>query len=214
MSPPSTLTRVNLLTGMSDGLMLPFMCCIVASFYTTDKSLVGLAGLTSAVLGAVLFGLARYMGENEEIAHHHPQMSAKDRARESELLARIGIDPALIQEMEARMAKEQEEWLQEVEEHNMGWDKPDSHRSRRAAYETGCGFFIGGVITCLPTLFWQLSPLIQSIPVIVALLLFVVFALLKRKLLQAASGFKVWAYPMRGLTLILLIYLLSQLLQG
>src|SRR5690606_38777913 len=90
MSSPSTLTRVNVLTGMSDGLMLPFMCCIVASFFTTDKITIALTGLASALLGATLFGLARYMGENEEIAHHHPQRSADDRARESELLARIG----------------------------------------------------------------------------------------------------------------------------
>jgi VIT1/CCC1 family predicted Fe2+/Mn2+ transporter len=199
---------------MSDGLMLPFMCCIVASFFTTDKITIALTGLASALLGATLFGLARYMGENEEIAHHHPQRSADDRARESELLARIGIDPALIEEMEARMVKEQEDWLQEVEEHNMGWNKPDSHRSRRAACETGLGFFTGGVLTCLPTLFWQLSPLLQSFPVLLAMLLFVVFALLKRKLLLAAPGFKVWAYPLRGLTLMLLIYFLFRLLQG
>jgi|GEM_PF-2005937 len=163
--PAPSLLPVNFVTGISDGLLLPLAACIVAfPFVTATPYLCALAGICLALPGACVFGLARFLGEQEEIHHHHPGLAATEAITESRRMEAIGIDRELTAEMQARMHAERMQWLREMQEHGMGWDKPDKARAGRAALHTAAGFMAGGVLVSLP--FFYIQPSLRSVPAV------------------------------------------------
>lgn len=142
----SSLFPVNFITGTSDGLLLPAAACIIALPLRSGIAVIPFyAGLGISVAGAVVFGLARYFGEKEEISHHHPGLAAEEAAKELALLEAIGIAPELIDDMKPEMEAERMQWLREIKEHEMGWEEPDGKRARQSGIHTGLGFLAGGL---------------------------------------------------------------------
>lgn len=145
------LTLVNLTTGMSDGLVLPFIVCVVAtSFWPEDVARSLLAGTVAALAGALVFGIARARGERQEIQHHHPGLAAQEADEEAALMNAIGIDPVLTQHMQHQMEEERKLWLSEIAENEMDWETYVPGRALRSGLETGSGFLAGGLlVSCI-----------------------------------------------------------------
>jgi VIT1/CCC1 family predicted Fe2+/Mn2+ transporter len=141
----SSLSHVNFITGMSDGLLLPYGVCLVlmplfaASF---EKSMA--IGFVCLTIGAVVFGWARFSGEKNEIHHNHPALAAEDAEKEKELMLQIGIEEKLTDDMQAQMTAERALWLKEITENKMGWEKADNKRAFKSALQTAFGFLLGG----------------------------------------------------------------------
>lgn len=181
---PTEFTRTNLfvlncLTGISDGLVLPFIGCIIVYPFSREPGILFFTGAVIAFIGAVVFGLARYFGELEEIDHNHPQLALKDAEREEALMRHIGIADELTEDMKTRMAAERSLWLAEVQEHEMGWDKPDKKRAFAGAVHTGTGFLMGGLLACSPIYLLFVREDLYYLPVIIMLLLLMAFDWLK-----------------------------------
>ena len=85
MSPQSqtrSLFLINVITGISDGLVLPLAACIIAlPFFTGQSLMTAGTGVVLALLGALVFGWARYAGEQEEIHHKHPELGLEEAER-------------------------------------------------------------------------------------------------------------------------------------
>jgi VIT1/CCC1 family predicted Fe2+/Mn2+ transporter len=181
----NNLSLINFTTGISDGLILPFVSCIIASvhFIHTPWKLFGI-GFVIALAGALVFGLARFFGEREEIKHNHPQMAAAEAKKEAELMSAIGIDKELTLDMQMQMEQERALWLKEVQENDMGWEQYDSKRAIRSGLQTGLGFLAGGILVCLPFAFIQGEIMSFIIPCIFYLVLLFAFGWLKGKLIH------------------------------
>lgn len=177
------LSLVNFTTGISDGLILPFACSIIAFAHLghTPWKLFGL-GFLVASAGALVFGLARFWGEREEIKHNHPEMAAEETREEIALMNAIGIAEELTLEMQVQMGKEREQWLKEIKENGMGWEQFDNNRARKSGLQTGLGFLTGGILVCIPFAFIQEELLCLTVPCIFYLGLLFLFGWLKGKL--------------------------------
>lgn len=181
-----SLSIINFITGSSDGLKLPLAACIIliALFPGQPLHLVLGAGILVALAGAVVFGLARFLGEREEISHRHPDLAAAEEAKEEAMMAAIDIDPGLTKSMMAGMAQEKQLWLKEIRENNMGWEDYDPGRAGRSGLHTALGFFCGGCIHCC--LFLYLYGVAQ-LPVMAGIssaIVFFAFGAVKARILQ------------------------------
>jgi len=178
--PKSSLSLVNFITGMSDGMLMPYgICLVLMPLFAVSFSHILLVASIVLILGALVFGWARYSGEKTEIEHHHPQLASEEAAKEKELMLAIGIDRILTDDMQSQMEEERNLWLREVLENEMGWERKDNFRALKSALETASGFFIGGAFIFI-ALFISLHVWRQPFWFIVlALLLVVVFGMFK-----------------------------------
>ncbi len=145
-----SLFAINFITGLSDGLSLSFAACIIAMpFCMANLWLTAWAGTGVALIGAIAFGMARFLGEKEEISHRHPELALEEADEEIALMQAIGIDPGLTQDMKAQMESERALWLKEIQEHELGWESYDSSRARKSGWQTAAGFLLGGVLVSL-----------------------------------------------------------------
>ncbi|WP_118974390.1 VIT1/CCC1 transporter family protein [Taibaiella koreensis] len=145
----SSLFLVNVTTGMSDGMQLSFTVVVAAQLLTQSVAGTLYAGIGAALLGALAFGLARMLGEKEEINHHHPGLGIAEAEEELSLMHTIGIDPQLTADVKDKMAEEREQWLREIQEHGLGWETYDAGRARNSGLQTAGGFLCGGLLVSL-----------------------------------------------------------------
>jgi VIT1/CCC1 family predicted Fe2+/Mn2+ transporter len=147
----SSLPTINFFTGASDGILLPFWLCIVLFAVFQDRiSVILFIGLLLSFIGAVIFGLARALGEKNEIRHHHPQLSILEGEKEQGLLQHIGIETSLRMDMKVKMEEEKALWLKEIKENNLGWEKESPERAAIAGFQTAVGFLAGACLMLLP----------------------------------------------------------------
>jgi VIT1/CCC1 family predicted Fe2+/Mn2+ transporter len=181
----NNLLLINFTTGISDGLILPFAFCVIASAHLdqTPWKLFG-AGILVAFAGAIVFCLARFWGEREEIKHNHPEMAAEEAREETKLMNAIGIAKELTQEMQAQMEKERAQWLKEVQENDMGWEQYDNTRAIKSGLQTGLGFLTGGILVCIPFAFIQEGIMRLVIACIFYLVLLFIFGWVKGRLVD------------------------------
>lgn len=169
-----SLFIVNFITGLSDGLKLPLVACLIALFvFTGDERWKAiLAGIAVSALGALVFGLARFLGEKEEIHHHHPRLAAKEAEKEAALMQAIDIDKTLSEAMLRQMEAEKEQWLKEIKENELDWERYDPKRARESGLHTAGGFLAGGLLICLTfylfCIVYLQSPLIASLVSLIA----------------------------------------------
>lgn len=204
---------VNFITGLSDGLLLPFAACIIACpFFIQNLWLAVLAGIAVALIGAVAFGMARFLGEKEEIHHHHPELAHAEAEEEIALMDAIGIDPQLTQDMKAKMEAERALWLKEVQEHELGWESYDPSRARKSGLQTAGGFLLGGILVSV--LFTGLTGVwasqLKAIPFV--LLLFYGLGRYKGKLTGKPAGRSAAYQLAMGLVIALAAWIITQLI--
>jgi VIT1/CCC1 family predicted Fe2+/Mn2+ transporter len=199
--PYNILFRVNFMTGISDGLVIPFAACIIAYPFFRAASGHGilLAGLLVSLAGAIVFGLARYFGELQEIEHNHPGYAAAEAQKELDLLRSIGIDKEIREEMNAEMEQERLLWLREIKDHELGWEHKDALRARHSGIHTGLGFFTGGLMVSLPFYYAGIELLSLAVPVVVALTCFVLFGWIKASFIRQSPGAVIIAYVMKSM---------------
>jgi VIT1/CCC1 family predicted Fe2+/Mn2+ transporter len=205
----NNLSLINFTTGVSDGLILPFAFCLITSphFLHTPWKLFGV-GIIVAFAGALVFGLARFFGEREEIKHNHPLMAADEAKKEVALMNTIGIDKELSLEMELQMEQERALWLKEVQENDMGWERYDNKRAIKSGLQTGLGFLSGGALVCLPFAFMQDEVMGLVIPSILYLLLLFVFGWLKGKLIHTNPLRSAIDKSSKGFVVLILVFVL------
>lgn len=149
----NTLFWVHFLTGFGDGLLLPLSATLLLAAFTAPALPPLAAGLLVTLLGALIFGWARYAGEYDEIRQHNAAFSRSEMERESNLLHYIGIDKELIDRMRLDREHEKEQWRLQLRENGIPWDKPDRRRAMHGGLQTGAGFLCGGLLCLLPFFF-------------------------------------------------------------
>jgi VIT1/CCC1 family predicted Fe2+/Mn2+ transporter len=150
LSKPS-LTLVNYITGLTDGLLVPlFPCGLVYLYFGKDAAIVLLLFFIIFCIGAFIYGLARYWGEQNEIRHNHPDIAGSELQKDAHKLRQIGISENVVSEMIVQVEKEQNNWLAEIQQNEMDWHNLDYSRARKSGIQTGFGFFAGACLMALP----------------------------------------------------------------
>lgn len=174
----ASLFWVNFFTGITDGLVLPVVACILAfPFFPVRTAAIACVGIVVSILGSVAFGLARYFGELSEILHHHPRLSHDESMKEQALMRHIGIDADLSGTMGSQMDNEKQQWLEEVRENNLGWERLDKARAGYSALQTGIGFLCAGTLSQLPVSMFLKAHVVYTIPGLPELLPYFIFPL-------------------------------------
>lgn len=167
----TSLTTVNFLTGISDGLSLSFAASVIAcALFINTPGYVIATGLTVTMIGALAFGWARYAAELAEINHNHPGLSGKEKTKDQALLQHIGIEAKVRESIAIATEKEKQQWLQEIRGNNMDWEYPDKKRAARGGWQLGLGFMAGGILTALPFYVVNTQRISLLLPVLVFLL--------------------------------------------
>lgn len=144
----SDLVVANFLTGLGDGLMLPFITGILVFLFTSQIWLGFLFLNASALLIAIAYGFARYYGELGEIYHHHPNLlSEEELEKEQKMLAHIGLDSELRKTIKEGMEQERTKWMEEITENALGWDILSKRRALLGSIQTALGFLAGGLLS-------------------------------------------------------------------
>lgn len=143
------LMYANLFTGFGDGLLIPFIAGIISLALTAQNFSCLIFLTAAAIIGALAFGIARYFGELSEIGHNHPILSASESEKEQVLMEYLGIAPELREEMKVEISVEKENWLQEVQENQLGWESVNKKRAFKGGMQTLCSFLTGGLLTLL-----------------------------------------------------------------
>ncbi len=214
-----SLFLINFLTGISDGLVLPLAACILALPFFMERPVIVIGiGLTTGFFGALVFGWARYSGEQEEILHKHPELGLEEAQREINLLRNIGIDDSLTEEMKAEMEQERKLWLKEVEENELGWEQQDKNRARRSAMHTGLGFFAGAVLVAVPFALVNRAPVSAVIPLLWILLCLFLLGWYKARLTGRKPLAAAAISGLRGLVIVVITgtiaWVISRMQQG
>ena len=163
-------------------------------------------GIIVALAGALVFGLARFFGEREEIKHNHPQMAADEAMKETALMNAIGIDKELTLEMQTQMEQERALWLKEVQDNDMGWELYDNKRAIRSGMQTGFGFLAGGILVCLPFAFIQGEVMGLMIPATFYLALLFAFGWIKGKLSRSNPLKSALYKSAKGFVILILVF--------
>lgn len=147
----SSLSLINYITGISDGLLLPVVPCALLLLSGASSEAFLWCNI-AAFMGALAYGLARFLGERQEIKHHHPGFAKEELPQDEKLLKHIGIDENLVSDIMEQVGQEQELWLQEIRENDMDWEAYDPKRALKSGLQTGLGFLAGTYIGLLPFL--------------------------------------------------------------
>lgn len=209
-SPTRSLFLINFITGISDGLVLPLAACMIAlPFFGGRPLMIAATGVVLALLGASVFGWARYKGEEEEIHHKHPELGLEEAERELALLKNIGIDDALTESMKVEMEQERALWLKEIRENELGWEQHDKKRACRSAIDTAAGFFTGGILVALPFAVVSQDLLSLLIPLVWALLCMVLQGWLKGRITGRNPAGAAMLSGLRGVAIMIIAGLLA-----
>jgi len=179
----SSLSAVNYIIGISDGLLLPVIPCglmlllLLPNAFSLSFILINIAIL----VGSLTYGLARFIGEKEEIKHHHPDIARQELLQDESRLKQIGIDESLVNEMMQQAGEEQALWLKEVKENEMGWDRLDTARAGKSGLQTGLGFLMGVYLMILPFFLLFLDANLIFMVILIELILLFLFGWLKGK---------------------------------
>jgi VIT1/CCC1 family predicted Fe2+/Mn2+ transporter len=147
----ASLSLVNYSTGISDGLVLPIIpCLLILGYYDGSISQAIVLFSVIACFGGLVYGLARYFGEKNEIAHNHPHIANEALGKDKILLKKIGIGEELITGMMRQVEQEQEQWLKEIKENDMTWEALDLSRAKISGVQTGIGFCTGSCLIAIP----------------------------------------------------------------
>jgi hypothetical protein len=142
--------RINLYTGISDGLLIPFLISIISIPLINNNYLFAFyIGLLISLLGAIAFGIARYYSELEDISHNHPQLSKDETQKELELLKYLDIEEKIRNSINQEINSEKQLWFKNIHDNGLGWEYIDKKRALKSAGQTAYGFFAGGTLTCV-----------------------------------------------------------------
>jgi VIT1/CCC1 family predicted Fe2+/Mn2+ transporter len=156
--PKTSLSIVNYITGISDGMLLPIIPCTLTTLFWGNTSREAFIWFNLATcVGALAYGFARFIGEKEEIKHNHPDITKQELLQDERRLKHIGIDEGIVNDMMKQVEQEQDLWLKEVRENDLGWEHLDLRRAQKSGIQTGCGFLAGAYIVALPFLLFSLN---------------------------------------------------------
>ncbi len=152
----------DLVVGMSDGLTVPFALAAGLAGASASSRLVVTAGAAEIAAGAIAMGLGGYLAARGEAEHYAAErlreaeeIVEKPQAERAEVAAvfrHYGLADEHIAPILAAFEKNETAWVDFMMRFELGLERPQPGRGRRAALTVGGAYAAGGLVPLLPYL--------------------------------------------------------------
>jgi vacuolar iron transporter family protein len=198
----------DIVIGMSDGLTVPFALAAGLSGAVKDTHIILTAGIAEIIAGSIAMGLGGFLSGKTEIDHYNAELKREyeetlmypEREKEEvrEVFEEYGLSPESQIIIVEELAKDRDKWVNFMMRFELGLEKPDEKRARRAALNIGLSYVVGGLVPLAP---YALTNDIHSAfnySVVVTLIALSVFGYLKSKVIGQNPYKGAWQTAMIG----------------
>lgn len=155
----SDLVR-DIVIGMADGLTVPFALAAGISGAAVSASTVITAGVAEIAAGAIAMGLGGYLAVRSENDHYSAELAREEaeivekpeaEAEEvAEIFGRYGLEPQHYGPVIEGLRERPAAWRDFMMRFELGLERPEPARARRAAATVGASYVVGGAIPLAP----------------------------------------------------------------
>jgi vacuolar iron transporter family protein len=181
----ATLTRIReVVFGMQDGLVSTVAVASSVMAATSSRSIVFVAGLTSALAGMISMGTGSYLSSRAEKELHSSEIEKEARELEInpeeemaeliEIYQQEGLTMEEAERMAERVASDRTLWLKTLTEKELGLSPESLASPTKDALTMGVSFLIGATVPLIPYLFIGTAPVIWASIAVTVAALFVV----------------------------------------
>ncbi len=198
----------DIVIGMSDGLTVPFALAAGLSGAVKDTHIILTAGIAEIIAGSIAMGLGGFLSGKTEIDHYNSELKREyeethlypEREKEEvrEVFEAYGLSKESQIIIVEELAKDRDKWVNFMMRFELGLEKPDEKRARRAALNIGLSYVVGGLVPLAP---YALNDNIQTAfywSVVVTLLALTIFGYLKSKVIGQEPFKGAWQTAMIG----------------
>jgi vacuolar iron transporter family protein len=175
----------NIVTGMSDGLTVPFALDAGLSAVVSSSHLIVVAGLAEIAAGSIARGLGGLVAVRTDAEHYQQELLRERREVETtpqdevkevvDIFQRYGVTPEECQPVANALRSKPEAWVDFMMRFELGLQEPDRKRALRSAITIALAYIVGGLVPLSPFILTSQvhSALLVSIAVtLVALFIF------------------------------------------
>ena len=136
------------LTGVSDGLIIPFSLSVgLASAGCTSSTVLTVGALALAVGGAAM-GASRFFGYLNAPGHDHSETG--DTTMREEAVSRLGLNPQTARLMQQEQEDDNRKWKEMVQVHEAGMAAEQPSDRFKASLVMLLAYLAGGILPLLP----------------------------------------------------------------
>ncbi len=193
----------DVVIGMSDGLTVPFALAAGLSGAVSGTSIIVIAGIAEIAAGSIAMGLGGYLAGKTELDHYKAELKRekeevetvpeKEKEEVRDFFANIGLSEEMQVKAAEEIAKDKKQWVDFMMKYELGLEKPDPRRARKAALNIGISYAIGGLVPLSPYFFIDAPIQALRVSAIITLLSLFVFGFLKSRI----TGVNPWLGALR-----------------
>ncbi|MBO9659725.1 MAG: VIT1/CCC1 transporter family protein [Chitinophagaceae bacterium] len=193
----------DVVIGMSDGLTVPFALAAGLSGAVSGTSIIVIAGIAEIAAGSIAMGLGGYLAGKTELDHYEAELKRekeevetvpeKEKEEVKDFFANIGLSEEMQVKAADEIAKDKKQWVDFMMKYELGLEKPDPRRARKAALNIGTSYAIGGLVPLSPYFFIDAPIQALRVSAIITLLSLFVFGFLKSRI----TGVNPWLGAVR-----------------
>jgi VIT1/CCC1 family predicted Fe2+/Mn2+ transporter len=193
----------DVVIGMSDGLTVPFALAAGLSGAVSGTSIIIIAGIAEIAAGSIAMGLGGYLAGKTEIEHYDAELKRekeevetvpeKEKEEVKDFFANIGLSEEMQHKAAEEIAKDKKQWVDFMMKYELGLEKPDPRRARKAALNIGVSYAIGGLVPLSPYFFIDTPLTALQVSAMITLLSLFIFGFLKSRI----TGVNPWQGALR-----------------
>lgn len=192
---------IDIIVGLSDGLVIPFALATAVSRVTTnDIAVIGWT-LTAIAVGAVAMSFGSYYAAKED---------DHDLAHEEQLMEKLELEPEVINAISDEAKQGQEKWERLATQYGLS-PSFDAVRAKRSAFNIGLAYAGGGLIPLIPYFFTTSVQEGFKLSLIITAISLLVFGFLKARYTSQNIIGTALKYILRGATTAVAAYLVAGL---
>jgi VIT1/CCC1 family predicted Fe2+/Mn2+ transporter len=177
-------------TGIPDGIMVPFVLVAGLSAATDSISLIMISGIIAVLTGAVTMGLGAYFTTRTESGHFNTDIASKER-KERKFLSGLGINKDVQDLASEEIVKENARWSDLMKAQH-GTDE-----ARKRGITTAIAYICGGLVPLIPFFIHSEVRSAIKLSILTTFLGLFIFGFIKSRV----SGINPWAGTFRILVI-------------
>jgi vacuolar iron transporter family protein len=153
----------NILIGMSDGLIVPFVLATGLSSSLDSNSIIVVAVIIVIAAGSILLGFGGYLAAKTETHHYTSKLKreyeeietirGKEKEEVKTFFSNIGLSKEMQEKAAEEISKDKKQWVDFMMKYELGLDKPDPKKATKSALNIGLSYAVGGLVPLSPYLF-------------------------------------------------------------
>jgi vacuolar iron transporter family protein len=193
----------DVVIGMSDGLTVPFALAAGLSGAVSGTSIIVIAGIAEIAAGSIAMGLGGYLAGKTEMDHYDAELKReneevetvpeKEKEEVKDFFANIGLSEEMQVKAADEIAKDKKQWVDFMMKYELGLEKPDPRRARKAALNIGISYAVGGLVPLSPYFFIDTPIIALQLSAVITLLSLFIFGFLKSRI----TGVNPWIGAVR-----------------